>query len=207
MFDGKVYQGFVDCFDILRALLSLVDIRSLTEENRDYKLRAAGTEACTAAFVQHYGSWLTWQHRWLVLASTAAPLLRCLSGLAIPLSTVLRAGLQLEHQQLRSLNISQDGALIYKADLQSTLHDVVLYGFLQPDSAGCLRVSAFCCTDIANLVASRIAATLMACSGQQLLQTRLGISSSRGVHSVIMLFELLAGVAHAYACSHAFAAS
>ncbi|WIA08566.1 hypothetical protein OEZ85_007995 [Tetradesmus obliquus] len=90
VFDGKVYQGFVDCFDILRALLSLVDIRSLTEENREYKLRVAG--------------------------------------------------LQLEHQPLRSLNISQDGALIYKADLQSTLHDVVLYGFLQPDSAGCLQV-------------------------------------------------------------------
>jgi hypothetical protein len=50
------------------------------------------------------------------------------------------AGLQLEHQPLRSLSSSQDGALIYKADLQSTLHDVVLYGFLQPDSAGCLRV-------------------------------------------------------------------
>jgi hypothetical protein len=42
VFDGKVYQGFVDCFDILRALLNLVDIRSLTEENREYKLRAAG---------------------------------------------------------------------------------------------------------------------------------------------------------------------
>jgi hypothetical protein len=50
------------------------------------------------------------------------------------------AGLQLEHQPLRSLSSSQDGALIYKADLQSTLHDVVLYGFLQPDSAGCLQV-------------------------------------------------------------------
>eukprot|EP00882_Tetradesmus_deserticola_P021669 GHRQ01023459.1.p1 GENE.GHRQ01023459.1~~GHRQ01023459.1.p1 ORF type:complete len:111 (+),score=4.39 GHRQ01023459.1:223-555(+) len=42
VFDGKAYQGFVDCFDILRALLCLVDIRSLTEENKEYKLRAAG---------------------------------------------------------------------------------------------------------------------------------------------------------------------
>jgi hypothetical protein len=58
----------------------------------------------------------------------------------VNLLTFLQAGLQLEHQPLRSLSSSQDGALIYKADLQSTLHDVVLYGFLQPDSAGCLRV-------------------------------------------------------------------
>lgn len=51
------------------------------------------------------------------------------------------AGLQLEHQQLRSLNPSQDGALIYRADMQSTLHEVVLYGFLQPNAAGYTHVS------------------------------------------------------------------
>jgi len=43
---------------------------------------------------------------------------------------VCPVGLQLEHQQLRSLNPAQDGALIYKADLRSTLHDVMLYGLL-----------------------------------------------------------------------------
>lgn len=52
------------------------------------------------------------------------------------------AGLQLEHQPLRSLNPVQDGALIYRADLQSTLHEVVLYGFLQPNAAGYMHVSA-----------------------------------------------------------------
>lgn len=51
------------------------------------------------------------------------------------------AGLQLEHQQLRSLNPAQDGALIYRADMQSTLHEVVLYGFLQPNAAGYMHVS------------------------------------------------------------------
>lgn len=51
------------------------------------------------------------------------------------------AGLQLEHQQLRSLNPAQDGALIYRADVQSTLHEVVLYGFLQPNAAGYMHVS------------------------------------------------------------------
>jgi len=51
------------------------------------------------------------------------------------------AGLQLEHQQLRSLNPAQDGALIYRADMQSTLHEVVLYGFLQPNAAGYTHVS------------------------------------------------------------------
>jgi hypothetical protein len=52
VFDGKAYQGFVDCFDILRALLSLVDIRSLTEENREYKLRAAGARGCLAGVLR-----------------------------------------------------------------------------------------------------------------------------------------------------------
>lgn len=153
VFEGKVYQGFVDCFDILRALLSLVDIRSLTEENREYKLRVAGAYGCTVAALQFFllGSWLRWQHRWLVVAPTATPLLlRSLTRVIIQnyirgSTTFWRAGLQLEHQPLRSLNISQDGALIYKADLQSTLHDVVLYGFLQPDSAGCLRVGMHYC--------------------------------------------------------------
>lgn len=45
---------------------------------------------------------------------------------------VHHAGLQLEHQQLRSLHPGHDGALIYKADLNSTLLDVILFGFLQP---------------------------------------------------------------------------
>lgn len=55
-------------------------------------------------------------------------------------AAVRRAGLQLEHQQLRSLCLSQDGALIYRADASSSLHDVVLYGFLQPNAAGHLQV-------------------------------------------------------------------
>eukprot|EP00775_Hariotina_reticulata_P010491 gene10491-10650_t len=90
VFDGSTYLGFIDVSDILRSLLGLVNVRELTEENRQYKLRAAG--------------------------------------------------LQLEHQQLRGLNPAQDGALIFKADLHSTLHDVVLYGFLHPNAAGHLQV-------------------------------------------------------------------
>lgn len=39
------------------------------------------------------------------------------------------------------MNPAQDGALIYRADLQSTLHEVVLYGFLQPNAAGYMHVS------------------------------------------------------------------
>jgi hypothetical protein len=69
VFDGKAYQGFVDCFDILRALLGLVDIRSLTEENREYKLRAAGAFVFRAGVLQKMLRWLSWQHRWLVLAA------------------------------------------------------------------------------------------------------------------------------------------
>lgn len=42
VFDGKQYLGFVDVADILRALLSIVNVRELTEENKEYRLRAAG---------------------------------------------------------------------------------------------------------------------------------------------------------------------
>jgi hypothetical protein len=60
------------------------------------------------------------------------------------------AGLQLEHQQLRSLNPAQDGALIYRADMQSTLHEVVLYGFLQPNAAGYMHVSQGVCVSTSD---------------------------------------------------------
>lgn len=50
------------------------------------------------------------------------------------------AGLSLAHQPLHQLPLAQDGALIYKADLDSTLHDVVVYGFLRPNAAGTLNV-------------------------------------------------------------------
>ncbi len=46
VFDGKQYIGFVDVADILRALLDIVNVRELTEENKEYRLRAAGN-ACT----------------------------------------------------------------------------------------------------------------------------------------------------------------
>lgn len=59
----------------------------------------------------------------------------------VQLADLLDVGLRLEHQQLHSLHLAQDGALIYKADLQSTLHDVILYGFLQPNAAGHTQVS------------------------------------------------------------------
>lgn len=91
VFDEDAYTGFVDACDILTALLDIVDVRALTDDNRAFKLRGAG--------------------------------------------------LQLEHQPLRSLSPTQDGALIaYRADLQATLHDVLLYGILQPNAAGATSV-------------------------------------------------------------------
>lgn len=42
VFDGKSYLGFFDISDILKALLSIVNVRELTEENKEYRLRAAG---------------------------------------------------------------------------------------------------------------------------------------------------------------------
>ena len=46
VFDGKTYTGFIDVADILRALLNIVNVRELTEENKEYRLRAAGTCCC-----------------------------------------------------------------------------------------------------------------------------------------------------------------
>lgn len=45
VFEGKGYIGFVDICDILRALLNIVNVRELTEENKEYRLRAAGMHA------------------------------------------------------------------------------------------------------------------------------------------------------------------
>lgn len=45
VFDGKCYVGFIDICDILKALLNIVNVRELTEENKEYKLRAAGMHA------------------------------------------------------------------------------------------------------------------------------------------------------------------
>lgn len=42
VFDGKAYLGFVDVCDVLRALLNMVNVRELTEEAKEYRLRAAG---------------------------------------------------------------------------------------------------------------------------------------------------------------------
>lgn len=42
VFDGKTYLGFIDLADILKALLHIVNVRELTEENKEYRLRAAG---------------------------------------------------------------------------------------------------------------------------------------------------------------------
>lgn len=44
VFDGRSYIGFVDVADILRALLGIVNVRELTEENKEYRLRAAGMQ-------------------------------------------------------------------------------------------------------------------------------------------------------------------
>jgi hypothetical protein len=40
----KTYYGFFDLTDVLTALLTLVSVRELTEENRVFKLRTAGKE-------------------------------------------------------------------------------------------------------------------------------------------------------------------
>lgn len=42
VFDGSECLGFLDVSDILRALLSIVNVRDLTDEDRDYQLRSAG---------------------------------------------------------------------------------------------------------------------------------------------------------------------
>lgn len=42
VFDNHSYIGFIDVADILRALLGIVNVRELTEENKEYRLRAAG---------------------------------------------------------------------------------------------------------------------------------------------------------------------
>jgi CBS domain-containing protein len=42
VFDGKQYIGFFDVVDILKALLTIVNVRELTEENKEFKLRAVG---------------------------------------------------------------------------------------------------------------------------------------------------------------------
>lgn len=45
VFDGNVYVGFLDVDDILKALLGIVNVRELTDENREYKLRNAGNSS------------------------------------------------------------------------------------------------------------------------------------------------------------------
>lgn len=53
-FDGRDYLGFLDISDILKALLNTVNLRDLTEENREYRLRNAGRRGAAevAAAVQ-----------------------------------------------------------------------------------------------------------------------------------------------------------
>jgi predicted transcriptional regulator len=40
----RTYLGFVDLDDVLQLLLNLVNVRELNEDNRVYKLRAAGEQ-------------------------------------------------------------------------------------------------------------------------------------------------------------------
>lgn len=42
VFDGSVCLGFLDVSDIVRALLDIVSVRDLTDENKDFQLRSAG---------------------------------------------------------------------------------------------------------------------------------------------------------------------
>ena len=46
VFDGSVCLGFLDVSDIVRALLDIVDVRELTDENKEYQLRSAGKLQC-----------------------------------------------------------------------------------------------------------------------------------------------------------------
>jgi hypothetical protein len=55
VFDGKCYIGFIDICDILKALLNIVNVRELTEENKEYKLRAAGMHAFYTAAAHSIG--------------------------------------------------------------------------------------------------------------------------------------------------------
>lgn len=48
VFEGKACIGFVDVGDIVRALLNSVSIRSLNDENKEYRLRAAGVGCCSS---------------------------------------------------------------------------------------------------------------------------------------------------------------
>jgi hypothetical protein len=58
-----------------------------------------------------------------------------------PCSAALCTGLQLEHYALQDLLLVQDGALIYKADVSSSLMEVILHGFLEPAGRGEAAVS------------------------------------------------------------------
>lgn len=55
------------------------------------------------------------------------------------------AGVSLEYQQLRSVHHNNDGALIYRASLHSTLLEVIEFGFLRPNGGKgqCHRVAVF----------------------------------------------------------------